>query len=70
MPAYTIRSQVNTMAFLKKKHACDNCGKDLSDEEDELKEDGHEFCSVDCKDKYVDEHDHEDTEEENICEFC
>lgn len=57
------------MAFLKTKNKCDNCGNDLSDEE--VVEDGnHEFCSVDCKEKYEEAHEHEDDAEENVCEFC
>lgn len=71
MPAATIVLQVTNMAFLKKKHACDNCGKDLDDVDDPIEDGNHEFCSTDCKEKYADDHDHEDDEEErDVCEFC
>lgn len=59
------------MAFLKKKHACDNCGKDLDEAEEVVKDGKHEFCGQDCKEAYEADHDHDDDEEEqDICEFC
>lgn len=58
------------MAFLKKKNACDNCGKDLDEVEKTVKDGKHTFCSDDCKTEYADEHEHEEDEEENVCEFC
>lgn len=58
------------MAFLKKKNACDNCGKDLADVENKVEDGSHEFCSTDCKDEYAEDHGHEEEEEENVCEFC
>lgn len=58
------------MGLLTKEAVCDNCGKDLSDE-DAVEEDGHEFCSVDCRDSYEESHDHDDDEEEqDVCQFC
>lgn len=58
------------MAFLKKKNACDNCGKDLSDVENVVKDGNHEFCSDACKTEYAEEHEHDDADEEEVCEFC
>lgn len=65
------------MAFLKKKDpefdgVCDNCGTKLEDADDPIPDDGngHEFCSTDCKEEYAEGHDHDDSEEEDICEFC
>lgn len=64
------------MAFLKTKHACDNCGKDLAEIETKVAEANHEFCSEDCKTAYADEHDHTKGDDaaaddaEDICEFC
>ncbi len=65
------------MAFLKHKDAdndgvCDNCGTSLDEADDPIPDDGngHEFCSTDCKEKYSEEHEHDDEEERNVCEFC
>lgn len=60
------------MAFLTKTQACDNCGTDLAETETTITEGSHAFCSGDCKAAYEEEHDHEneDDEAENVCEFC
>lgn len=58
------------MAFLKKKQACDNCGKDLSDVETKVTDGNHEFCGEDCKQSYEEDHEHEEDEEADVCEFC
>lgn len=58
------------MGFLKQKHTCDNCGNDLSDTDEPIKEDGHEFCSQDCRDSYEADHDHDEEDERDICQFC
>ncbi|MFB6166654.1 MAG: hypothetical protein ABEJ62_00120 [Candidatus Nanohaloarchaea archaeon] len=50
--------------------ACDNCGKDLSDVDEVVREGNHEFCSEDCKQEYEEGHEHEEEGEEEVCEFC
>jgi len=62
--------QVNQMAFLKQQDTCDHCGKDLSDVDDIVTEDNHEFCSEEHREAYEDSHDHEDDDEEEVCQFC
>lgn len=60
------------MTHMNEDGKCDNCGADLEEAENPVTTDEHEFCGEDCQTSYQEEHEHEDdeAEEQQVCEFC
>jgi hypothetical protein len=61
------------MGLLTKENTCAQCGKDLDDVDDVVKEGGKTFCSSDHAEEFQDQHgegDHNTEEDRDICEFC
>lgn len=61
------------MALLAGKTTCAQCGTDLEDADDVVKQGGKKFCSQDHADTFEEEHgegDHNTEDDADVCEFC
>lgn len=61
------------MALLAGKKTCAQCGRDLDEVDDVVKEGGKKFCSPDHTDTFQEQHgegDHNTEEDYEVCEFC
>lgn len=61
------------MGLLSGSKKCAQCGTDLEDADDVVKQGGKKFCSQDHADEFQEQHgegDHNTEEDKDVCEFC